>query len=257
MATISGPVSDRSRDDMFFMTMALVMAGLNVIGFSLQFAMGRSSFGAPLLVHAHAIVFFGWIVIYVLQNLFAVSGRMALHRTLGWIAMGWMIAMIVLGVSVTVALVQRGAAPFFFTPAYFLVMNPMTLVVFSALTAAAVRLRRQTDWHRRLHYCGMAYLCAPAFGRLLPLPLVIPWAGWTVLAGVLLLPATGMIADLRRAGRVHPAWWWGVGAMLAGHAIITLVPASPLGVALYDRVVAGTPGAAVPGDAYPPFPPMP
>lgn len=257
MATLIGRAPQVARDDRFFVAMALVIAGLNIVGFSLHFAMGRSSFAAPVLVHAHALIFFGWIVIYVLQTLFAASGRLALHRTLGWIAMGWMAVMVCLGVAVTLALVQRGAVPFFFTPAYFLVMNPMTLVVFVGLTVAAIRLRRRADWHRRLHYCGMAYLCAPAFGRLLPLPLLIPYAGWAVLGAMLTLPAIGMIADARRTGRVHPAWWWGVGAMLAGHAAITLISASPLGQALYGAVVTDTPATRVPGDAYPPFPPMP
>lgn len=49
--------------DRVFPGLAVVMALVVVAGFSLQVAMGRSSFEAPLLVHAHAVVFMGWVVI--------------------------------------------------------------------------------------------------------------------------------------------------------------------------------------------------
>ena len=42
-----------------------------VAGFSLQLAMGRSSFAAPWYVHAHAVVFMAWVGIYLTQNVLA------------------------------------------------------------------------------------------------------------------------------------------------------------------------------------------
>lgn len=48
--------ADRTSDRVF-PGLAVVMALVVVAGFSLQLAMGRSSFEAPLLVHAHAVVF--------------------------------------------------------------------------------------------------------------------------------------------------------------------------------------------------------
>ena len=66
--------------------MALVMAAIIVAGFSMQLAMGRSSFSAPPLVHFHAVIFFGWVVIYVTQSALVTRGSMPLHRRLGWLA---------------------------------------------------------------------------------------------------------------------------------------------------------------------------
>src|ERR1700712_1259246 len=106
MATIAAPHVTLARDDTFFLKMAVVMALTIVAGFSLQLAAGRSTFASPPLVHAHAIVFMGWWVIYLLQNIFVTRGTMALHRNLGWIAAGWMVLMVVLGCSVTVAMVR-------------------------------------------------------------------------------------------------------------------------------------------------------
>ena len=121
-------------------------------------------------------------------------------------------------------------------------------------TAAAILLRRRTDWHRRLHVCGMAMLTGPAFGRLLPMPLLIPYAGWAVFAALMVWPAIGIVGDLRRRGRVHPAWWWGVGAMLATQMAMSLIAHSPLGVVIYEAVTAGTPGAQVAPLDFPPPP---
>ena len=64
MTTIAeGLPSSGGRDDRFFLNGAFVMTLVLVAGFSVQLAMGRSSFSSPPLVHAHAIVFMGWMVI--------------------------------------------------------------------------------------------------------------------------------------------------------------------------------------------------
>ena len=248
------PVSTGRGDNGFFLGGAIAMTVVLVAGFSLQLAMGRSSFAAPPLVHAHAIVFMGWVGIYLLQNVFVATGRQGLHRRLGWIAAAWMIPMLVLGCAVTVAIARRGHVPFFFRPLQFLVFDPMTLLTFAVLTAAAIWLRRETDWHRRLHFCGMSMLLGPGFGRLLPVPLLAPWAWEATMVACLAFPAVGMLADLRRSGRVHPAWGWGVAAMIGAVIVTEAITYSPVGGAIYDAVVAGSPGAAVAPLDFPPPP---
>ena len=254
MATLANaPVTPAAGDERFFLRAAIVMTVTIVAGFSMQLAMGRSTFASPPLVHAHAITFMGWVAIYLLQNIFVATDRMALHRRLGWVAAVWMVAMLVLGCLVTVAMVRHGHVPFFFRPLQFLVFDPMTLVAFVGLTGAAIAMRRRTEWHRRLHYCGMSMLLGPAFGRLLPMPLLQPWAWETVFAVTLIYPAVGMWSDARRSGRVHPAWHWGVGVMIGALFVTEAITYSPVGDALYRSVTAGSPGAAVaPLDFAPP-----
>ena len=243
-----------SGDDRFFVRGAIVMALTIFAAFTFQHAMGRSSFASPPLVHAHAIIFMGWVVIYLTQNLLIGTGRVDIHRKLGWIALGWIFPMVLLGCLVTLAMLRRGQVPFFFRPLQFLVFDPMTLFFFAGLTLAAVAMRRQTQWHRRLHFCGMSLLLGPAFGRLLPLPLLQPWAWEAAFAATLLFPAAGIIADLRRSGSVHPAWRYGIGAMLACLVLTEAITYSPLGTALYRMVTAGSPGAAVSPLGFPPPP---
>lgn len=242
------------KDDRLFLTAAIAMAAIVVFGFSLQLVMGRSSFVAPALVHAHALVFMGWVAIYVVQTVSAANGAVALHRRLGWIATGWVVGMVALGITATIAMARRGQVPFFFEPAYFLVMNPMAVLTFAGLTYAAVALRRRTDWHRRLHLCAMAFLIAPAWGRILPMPLLIPYAGWAVFAAVMLVPAAVILVDRRRRGFIHRAWLWGVGTMVAAQVSMGLIAYSPLGLSFYRAVTAGSPGARVDPLAFPPPP---
>jgi hypothetical protein len=255
MASIAQPSPvPVSRDGGFFLGGAIAMTVVLVAGFSVQLAMGRSSFAAPPLLHAHAVVFMGWVGIYLLQNVFAVTGRQALHRQLGWVAAAWMIPMLVLGCAVTVAMLRRGGVPFFFKPLQFLVFDPVTLFAFAGLTTAAILMRRQTDWHRRLHFCAMAMLLGPGLGRLLPMPLLAPWAWEATMAATLLFPLAGVLADLRRDGRVHPAWGWGVATLVGVTLLVEAVTYSPVGDALYRAVVAGSPGEAVAPLALPPPP---
>ncbi len=254
MATLAPDRTAGSGDDRYFVAAALAMAAIVFGGFSLQFAMGRSSFGAPLIVHLHALAFMGWIVIYVAQTTLAASGNRPMHRLLGWLATAWVVPMIVLGITVTVLMVRRGQAPFFFQPAQFLVLNPVNVLTFAGLTWAAVAMRRRTGWHRRLHYCGTATLLAPAFGRLLPMPLLSPWAFEWAAACVLLAPLVGILADRRRTGRVHPAWLWGTSAILLSIVSVEALTYGPAGASLYQIVTQGTPGAAVDPYGFPPPP---
>jgi hypothetical protein len=237
-----------------FPGLAIVMVLVVVAGFSLQLAMGRSSFDAPLLLHAHAVVFMGWLVIFLTQNLLIVTGQVRWHRPLGWLATVWLAPMLVLGWLVTEAMVRRGEVPFFFRPLQFLVFDPLSLITFVGLTIAAILLRRSTDWHRRLHYSAMAILLGPGVGRLLPMPLLAPWAWEATAVMTVLFPVIGMIVDLRKTRRIHPAWYWGLGVQVAMIVAIEAVTWSPVGTRLYEMVVAGSPGAAVAPLDFPPPP---
>lgn len=254
VAAVSGAGDDTLR---FYRVMAAIMAVLVIVAFAGQFLAGRSSIYARPLVHVHAVVFMGWTGLFLVQSRFAGRAPLARHRTLGWVSAGWVMLMAVTGTWITLDMVQRGIAPFFFQPQHFVIANPMTLLFFVILVAAAVRLRDESAWHMRLQLCAMAALLGPAFGRLLPSPLLIPYAFEAALLAGLFVPAAGIARDLRREGRVHPAWWWGTAAIVATVPLARLAAFSPLGDALYHWVVAGHPGASVPGLAFPPPPPMP
>jgi hypothetical protein len=66
----------------------------------------------------------------------------------------------------------------------------------------------------------------------------------------MVFPAIMMIADKRRLGRIHPAWFWGVGAVATTQVIADLIAYSAFGVGMTESLLAGTPGAARPMAAF-------
>ena len=70
----------------------------------------------------------------------------------------------------------------------------------------------------------------------------------------MVFPVVGMVSDVRRSGHVHPAWRWGIGAMLFAFVLTEAVTYSPVGTALYRAVTAGSRGGSVPALAFAPKP---
>lgn len=255
MATIPYSTDTDRGEVRFFFTMACVMAALIVAGFAFNVVMGRSSFGAPWLVHFHAWVMMGWVALYLLQNTLIFGGNVALHRRLGWLSVVWLPAILVMGVLITRYSLQDHGGPPFFDQNQFLISNPLQLGGVVGLAGWAVVVRRNTGWHRRLMFFAFAMLTGPGIGRLLPSPYLIPYA-WYVEAVLppLVFAGIGIVADARRYGRPHPAWFWGIGAVLGIQAIADLIAYSDWGIAFTQQVLAGTSGAERPMGAF--FPPM-
>ncbi|MDG5749208.1 hypothetical protein P8Q88_13585 [Qipengyuania sp. XHP0207] len=234
----------------FFTIMAFVMSAIIVAGFSLNIAMGRSSFAVPLAYHIHAVVFMAWIGIYLAQHVTASAGNWSLHAAFGKIAWAWVPLMMVFGTAVMIVVARRTGGPFFFHVSEFLWSNIMTLWCFGGLAFWALARRRYTGWHRRLMLCAMAILTGPGLGRLLPLPLMIPNA-WTItVAATMVFPVIGMIADKRATGRVHSAYWWGLGIYVAVFLLSLALAYSPFGMGVAQQLIAGTPGAERPMEAF-------
>lgn len=221
------------RDRLFFLVMALAIAGTVVLGFSVQLAFGRSSFGAPWWVHVHGVTFMTWLGIYVVQNVLVWRNNTALHRKLGRVAavyVGWMVAV---GLSVNTLAAINHRIPPFFEVNTFLIMDWFTVLVFAGLTWAGVANRLRTDWHRRLMLCGAIQVMTPGIGRLVPLPLIPPhYQLWVIWAVIMVFGAAAMIYDVITRGKVHPAYLWGLGTITLAVALMRPVAFSPPMLAL-------------------------
>ncbi len=234
----------------FFFILSAAMAGTIVAGFSLNLAMGRSTFAVPLAYHAHAVIFMGWLAFFLVQAWTMATGRRAMHRRLGRVASYYVPVMVLAGIAIMVVVARRTGGPFFFAQNEFFVSNVALLLCFGVLALWALRVPRQIGWHRRLLICALTILTGPGLGRLLPLPLMIPYAWPLTIAATLVFPAIAMAGDLRRHGRIHPAYLWGTGVYIATFVASMLIAYSPLGYALTRAVVAGSPGAERPMGAF-------
>lgn len=237
----------------FYTIMAFVMALVIVAGFSLNLAMGRSSFALPAAFHVHGMIFMGWLGLYLAQAVTIASGNRALHRQLGKLAYVLIPAMVAAGVMIILVSIRGTGGPFFFAQNEFFISNLAGLLVFGGLAWWALRVRRHTGWHRRLMLVAMSALTGPGLGRLLPMPLLIPYAWPIAVAASFVFGAVAMLVDWRTNGRVHPAYWWGMGINVGGFLASMALAYSPIGYAITEAVIAGTPGAERPmGPFLPP-----
>jgi len=253
MATLAGaptrPAPDAA-ERRFFFIMALAMAATIVAGFSLNLAMGRSTFAVPIIYHIHAGVFFTWVVIYVTQNGLISANNAAMHKRLGIVAFLWAPLMVVLGFAIMITSMRRNGGPFFFDQNEFFISNSLQLVVFAAMVMSSLRARRYSGWHRRLMFCAMTILTGPGIGRLLPMPLLIPNAWRAAVFVPLIFPLIAIIAEKRRTGTIHQAWFWGVGSIVVAQIIADIIAYSSFGISLTEWVIAGSPGAERPMAAF-------
>lgn len=252
MATLAYPTDTDRGEARFFFTMACVMAASIVGGFAFNLAMGISSFDVPVMVHVHAFVMFGWVALYLTQNAMIFSDNVAIHRRLGWLAVIWLPMMLVLGCLMTRWSIQEHGVPPFLEVNEFLFSNPALLLLSVGLFAWAITVRANTGWHRRLMYSGFTILTGPGVGRLGSAIWfrIEPWGWWALNALTMLFIVVGMIADKRRYGRVHPAWFWGIGLFVGVQLVADLVAYSDWGESFTQAYVAGTPGGERPMQAF-------
>ncbi len=142
-------------------------------------------------------------------------------------------------------MMRLATVPPFWTYAYFMVMNLVALIAFAALTILAIRLRKDTRWHRRLMFCGMAALVITPVNRLLPDSVLAQHMSLVSAIAILLFPLAGMVADWLRERRVHPAWMWGLSVLVVSGLTTEIVGRSSWAGSAVRVLTADSPGAYV------------
>jgi hypothetical protein len=217
--------------------MSLIMAAVLIGGFSTTVPSDFNRDPAlPLLLHVHGAIFTLWVLLFVAQPAFIARGSVALHRRIGWIGAVLAGAMLVMGVAATLHAIRHDTVPPFFPRPIFLVMNLIGIVVFAGLVAAGIAFRHRAEWHKRLMLCATISILGPGLGRLLPMASFGAAAPVVMFGVIALFCFAGPVADLLALRRVHPAYYWGVTAILLSMVVIGPIAFSPLGTALMEMV---------------------
>lgn len=232
-------------DQRFFTRMAQLLAGLIVFGF-LQWALRGfvNPLATPIWIHVHGAAMLMWLAVLIMQNNLAESGNLHLHRRLGWASALLVIAIVGLGMFAGRMALALHRVPPFFTDAYFLSLTHVEVIVFASVVALAIALHGKTQWHRRLMIGATVILMEPALGRLLPMPLLGQTGGGWLEAAL----QTGFLAivarhDARTLGKVHPATFVTMGAVIVVHLLIQFLAGVPM-LAAYAEAIARGSGAA-------------
>lgn len=236
-APASAPQS-YSASQPFFVKLAWILSGIIVFGFAQNAALGRVNIPAvPIWVHLHGLAMLAWLALFVTQNRLAASGNLALHRRLGWVGAFLVCAIVGLASFTAVMSLSLHRFPFFFTAPFFLALTTIDTLAFGGLVLAGIVNRHDTETHRRLIMGGTIVILEPAFGRLLPAPLIggemTEWVVMAIQLGVVALIARH---DRRTLGRVHAATF-SVGAVIAlAHVLISLAARSGPVIGLAQRI---------------------
>lgn len=226
----------------FWQKLAIGICAFIVFGFA-QFGLrGMIDYRqAPLVMHVHGMVMLSWLVLVVTQSLLVGRGGMAVHRRLGWASVVLLPTIAVLAIATCVTALRAGMFPPFFTAPYFLALNIVGMAAFVPLVATAIVLRANGDWHRRLMVGSTVLLMEPALGRVLPMPLIVPWGEW--LSMVVQLGVVAIVArhDHREphdeGGRIHPATLVVGLAIVLSHVAVELLAISPWWIARTAGIV--------------------
>jgi hypothetical protein len=163
-------------------------------------------------------------------------GSLRLHRRLGWVGTGVAAAMVVLASGAILLALWSDHLPDFYPPGLFVTRGFIGIALFSGLVIAAILLRRQPQWHKRLMLCATIVVMGPGLERALPVPMMGPSWYYIVDGLILVLAAAGPVVDVLTRRRIHPAYLWGVGAILAGQVFVDFVAPSPLAPVLVHLV---------------------
>lgn len=222
-------MNSKTGDNRVFLMAHTVLLGVVLVGFARSFYLRdlflRNALDVPLRLHGVALT--GWFGLVFLQAAAMTAGRRDLHRRLAWL-----VALVLPAVVATSLFINTRLARTLTSARdpenMFVWGNYMSLVAFFGLVTAAIMLRRRPDAHRRLLLMASIAIIGPAFARFSFWPvfgLGIEGAPAFAIGGLLLLLALALGFDRTRRGRVHPATWAGVGAIVS-----TLVMGIGIGV---------------------------
>lgn len=206
----------------FYLYMAFGFLAIAIAGFSTTFfiPLARGTFNAPLVIHVHGALLFGWLVLLILQAALVQKRRFATHRKIGMIGAALCVAIVASGVLVGLHATRRDLAAGgddFVLGQFVNILIEMAL--FGSLVAAAIVFRSSSESHKRLLMLATISALAPAWLRFRHLFPAVPdpFVTFSLFADSLLLVA--MARDWIATRRIHPVYLWVGGAMVAVHVV--------------------------------------
>lgn len=157
----------------FFTGMCLAMAAIVLTGFT-PTLFGRAFFDVPKMpgyLYLHGIALTGWYALLATQALLVANRNVALHRRLGWAALGFMVLVPVAGMGTQLALPDRARAAGALEDLVPLIqtifwLNLFATLQFFAFVGSAMWLRKRVDAHKRLMLFASIAILMPAAARL-------------------------------------------------------------------------------------------
>ncbi|HEX4847036.1 MAG TPA: hypothetical protein VFV30_02735 [Novosphingobium sp.] len=214
---------NKDRGTRFYRFGALTAIAVALAGFFLTYLqpMAQGRFSGPVEAHVHGMLLASWLVLVCVQSCLLRS-----HRTLGWLAVALAPAIALSTMAIGVAATRRDLAAGIELG---MAGNVTAPLIFCGLVAAAIALRRQPQWHKRLIFIATVAMLWPAWFRWRHF---LPWVPRPdIVLGLVVanLPvAVAMLRDRLKFGVIHPAYFWVGLPVVAEQTFETMVFGTPL-----------------------------
>jgi hypothetical protein len=209
-AVMLGRPASPAYDRQFYTGMAIVAAAVVIFGFSPTYFL-RSSYQStplPTYLQIHGFLFTTWIALFIAQTSLVAARRTNVHRRLGWATAALAVVMVVVGTTAGILSMRRQVEAGNVDQALAFLTTPLfSMVVFATLVAAAIRLRRDPQTHKRLMLLATISILDAAVARL-PFGF-LRTSTWTFMAATDVLLIVAILYDVASRRRVHPAYLWG------------------------------------------------
>jgi hypothetical protein len=180
----------------------------------------------PLLLHVHGVVMSGWVVLLVVQSSLIAAHRVQWHRRVGVVGAVWAVLVVILGSITTVHAAAREVHAHSKAAGEFVTvmgLDLLQMLLFAGFVSLAIRLRRRSDYHKRLMLLTVACLLPDALARL-------PGGFMTdglILLGINIFVVLCVGIDTLRHRRLHPAFGWGGGLFIAAFDVALPLMTTP------------------------------
>lgn len=207
-------VALRLRRRPLYIALSLLMGSIAVTGFWPTYfgPLATWSVQQPPIIHLHATVFVGWLLLFLTQAVLAATGRVSWHLKLGRFGIGYGVLLVVVGlytgVSRSADRLHAGQ-----DAEGLLYASVADMVVFTTFFVAAVAFRRKPQIHKRLMIVAATMLLVAATARMSFLP--APPLRRPVMLAIWFSPVLlAMFHDLRSRRLIHPVYAMGLAAFL-------------------------------------------
>lgn len=170
---------------------------------------------SPPIIHIHAAVFVGWLLIVIGQATLAATGHRALHIKLGNFGMIYGVFLIFVAVATSFVIFGNRIEAGEIEQAQNRLFVPLTdMVIFAPFLAAAWVYRRRPEIHKRLIVVATTILLIAAVHRMTFILGPRPIAPAKILLVWLAPIYVAMIHDFFRSRIVHPVYLIGILAVI-------------------------------------------
>ncbi|RZI97730.1 MAG: hypothetical protein EOP39_27770 [Rubrivivax sp.] len=224
----TGREAARATRSNFFLIAAALMTLIVFLGFlpSFYFRFQFRTTALPAYLIVHGLVMTAWQLLFLAQTILVARSRTDLHRRLGFVGAGLAALVVVVGMYATLnqpALYAAAGIELPFPIEDLVIGNIFGFFLFGGLVAAAIMLRRNSAWHRRLIYWACIVTMGPAltssrslgsiigpyFPMTFPPEVALVWIAWIAL----------LLHDWRSTRGFHPA------TIIGGMLILFVSPA--------------------------------